>query len=49
MGALLRVGIPINPLDTFISGIAVASGAEKIVTYDRDFKRIGKISNLEIL
>ena len=48
MGALLRLGIPINPLDTLISGIAVANGAEKIVTSDHDFEEIAKIADLKI-
>ena len=48
MGALLRLGIPINPLDTLISGIAVANGAEKIVTSDHDFEQLAKIADLKI-
>jgi len=48
MGALLRLGIPINPLDTLISGIAVANGAEKVVTSDHDFEVVGKIADLRI-
>lgn len=48
MGALLRLGIPINPLDALISGIAVANGAEKIITSDHDFEQVGKISDLKI-
>lgn len=48
MGALLRLGIPINPLDALISGIAVANEAESIVTSDHDFEDVGKIAALEI-
>jgi len=48
MGNLLRLGIPINPLDTLISGIAVANGAEEIVTSDRDFEQVAKIVDLKI-
>ena len=47
MGALLRLGIPINPLDTLISGIAVAKGAEKIVTADHDFEQVEKVADIE--
>ena len=47
MGGLLRLGIPINPMDVLISGIAVANGAEKIVTSDRDFEQVSKISDLK--
>ena len=48
MGALLRLGIPINPLDALISGIAIANGAEKIVTADHDFEQVAKIADLKI-
>jgi tRNA(fMet)-specific endonuclease VapC len=48
MGALLRLGIPFNPLDTLISGIAIANGAEKIVTSDHDFEQLAKIAALKI-
>jgi len=48
MGGLLRLSIPINPMDALISGIAVASGAEKIVTSDHDFEQVTKISDLKI-
>jgi predicted nucleic acid-binding protein len=48
MGGLLRLGIPINPLDTLISGITVANGAEKIVTSDHDFEQVAKVADLKI-
>jgi predicted nucleic acid-binding protein len=48
MGSLLRLGIPINPLDTLISGIAVANGAESIVTSDHDFEQVSKIADLRV-
>lgn len=48
MGHLLRLGIPINPLDELISGIAVANGAQKLVTSDHDFDQVAKISELKI-
>ena len=48
MGGLLRLGKPLNPLDVLISGIAVANGAEKIVTSDQDFDQISRIEDVEI-
>jgi len=48
MGALLRLGIPINAIDTLISGIAIANGADKIVTSDRDFEEVAKVADVEI-
>jgi len=49
MGALMRIGKPINALDVLISGIAVANGADTIVTSDRDFQTIQKVANIEVL
>lgn len=48
MGALLRLGTPTNALDTLVSGIAVANGAGKIVTSDRDFEQIAKVADIRI-
>ena len=48
MGALLRIGKPINPLDVLISGIAVANGADEIVTSDKDFQTIEKVANISV-
>lgn len=48
MGSLLRIGKPINALDVLISGIAVANGADEIVTSDRDFQTIQKVANLNV-
>lgn len=48
MGALLRLGTHLNPLDALISGIAVANGVEKIVTADHDFEQVEKIAGLEV-
>ncbi len=48
MGALLRLGTPTNSLDTLVSGIAVANGAGKIVTSDRDFEQIAKVADIRI-
>ncbi len=49
MGSLLRLGRPVNSLDVLISGIAVANGADTIVTTDRDFQAIQKVANIEVL
>ena len=49
MGSLLRLGKPINALDVLISGIAVANGADTVVTSDRDFQTIQKVANIEVL
>ena len=49
MGALFKLGFPVNALDTLIAGIAVATGSDKIVTLDKDFLQIAKITDLEII
>ncbi len=48
MGSLLRIGKPINALDVLISGIAVANGADEIVTSDKDFQTIQKVANISV-
>ncbi len=48
MGALLRIGKPINAVDVLISGIAVANGADEIVTSDKDFQTIEKVANISV-
>lgn len=48
MGALLRIGKPVNALDVLISGIAVANGADEIVTSDKDFQTIEKVANISV-
>ena len=48
MGALLRIGKPINALDVLISGIAVANGVDEIVTSDKDFQTIEKVANISV-
>ncbi len=48
MGSLLRIGKPINPLDVLISGIAVANGADEIVTSDKDFQTVQKAANISV-
>jgi len=49
MGSLLRLGRPVNSLDVLISGIAVANGADTIVTSDGDFQAIQKVANIDVL
>ena len=49
MATLLSIRTPINSLDVLISGIAVANGAEKPVTKDRDFENIAKVAEIEII
>jgi predicted nucleic acid-binding protein len=48
MGSLLRIGKPISALDVLISGIAVANGADEIVTSDKDFQTIQKVANFSV-
>ena len=46
---LMAVGKTVNALDILIAGIAIASGAEKIITGDSDFLEIAKVSNIEVV
>ncbi len=48
MGSLLRIGKTVNALDVLISGIAVANGADEIVTSDKDFQTIQKVANISL-
>jgi predicted nucleic acid-binding protein len=45
----LGLGTPVNSTDVLIAGIAIVNGAEKIVSRDRDFISIGKVSDLDVL
>lgn len=49
MAMLLSLGMPINSLDVLIAGIAVANGAEKLVTRDRDFENIAKVTKIGVI
>ena len=49
MGRLLSLCTLVNSTDVLIAGIAIVSGAEKIVSRDRDFISIGKVSELDVL
>ncbi len=46
---LVAVGKEINALDVLIAGIAIANGAEKIITRDQDFEEIAKVSDIEVV
>jgi predicted nucleic acid-binding protein len=48
MGGLMRIGQPVNALDVLIAGTAVASGAEKLLSSDRDYEKISKVSDLKL-
>ena len=48
MGALLRIGQPVNALDVLIAGTAIANGAEMILSNDEDFQKIAKVSDLKL-
>lgn len=48
MGELMRIGSQVNALDAIIAGIAVANGAETIISKDRDFLEISKVTDLTI-
>jgi len=45
---LMDIGRPVNALDVLIAGIALSSRAERIITRDRDFLEIAKISDLTV-
>jgi predicted nucleic acid-binding protein len=48
MGNLLRVGRQVNALDVMIAGTAAASAVEKIISTDRDYEEIAKVSDLKV-
>lgn len=48
MGSLLRVGKPVNASDVLIAGTASSNGASVVITSDRDFLEIEKVSELRI-
>jgi len=47
-GALLRIGRQVNALDVLIAGTAAANAAEKVLSTDRDYEQIAKVSDLEV-
>jgi len=46
---LMAIGSVVNALDIMIAGIAIANGVNKIVTRDRDFEEIAKVSDVEVV
>lgn len=48
MGGLMRIGQSVNALDVLIAGTAVANGAEKLLSADRDYERISRVSDLKL-
>jgi hypothetical protein len=49
MAQLLTQGTPVNTLDVLIAGTAITSGAERLISRDRDFEKISQVSELAIL
>jgi tRNA(fMet)-specific endonuclease VapC len=48
MSSLFAMGISVNAFDVLIAGIAVANGAETLITRDRDFESIAKVTELNM-
>jgi hypothetical protein len=48
MSRLLSLGISVNAFDVLIAGIALANGAETLITRDRDFESIAKVTELNM-
>lgn len=48
MGRLIALGTPVNSFDVLIAGIAVSNGAEVLITKDRDFEAIAKVTELDV-
>lgn len=46
---LTAIGKDVNALDILIAGIAIANGADKIITRDSDFETIAKVSDIEVV
>ncbi len=46
---LMAIGREVNALDILIAGIAIANGADKIITRDSDFEEIAKVSDIEVV
>ena len=46
---LMAIGEEINALDILIAGIAIANGADRIITRDTDFKEVAKISDIDVV
>ena len=48
MARLLALGISVNSFDVLIAGVAVANGAETLITRDKDFESIAKVTELNM-
>lgn len=48
MGRLIALGTPVNSFDVLIAGIAVSKGADILITGDRDFESIAKVTDLNV-
>ncbi|HIH44509.1 MAG TPA: type II toxin-antitoxin system VapC family toxin [Candidatus Methanoperedenaceae archaeon] len=48
MAKLLALGKAVNTLDVIIAGIAITNGADKIISRDKDFEEIAKITGIEV-
>lgn len=48
MANLMSLGTPVNGFDVLIAGIAVANGAEKLITRDKDFLKISEVADIEV-
>ena len=48
MGRLLAMVATVNALDVLIAGIAMAHGAEKIVSRNEDLLRIRKVAAIDV-
>lgn len=48
MARLLALGISVNSFDVLIAGIAEANGAETLITRDKDFESIAKVTELNM-
>jgi len=46
---LMAIGREVNALDILIAGIAIANGADKIITRDTDFEEIAKVSDIDVV
>ena len=48
MSRLFALGISVNAFDVLIAGIAAANGAEALITRDRDFESIAKVTEINM-
>ena len=48
MTSLITLGISVNAFDILISGIAVANESETLITKDKDFESVAKVTELDI-